>query len=239
MFSKAIIVFAALVSCQGDYLRNKEAVGQSIDLFREASNKAMIEGSQKLNQLVVKINISSTAVEEKKLKKLDKSIILAIKKIDILEEDASNEGIDISECAKHARADLATLLVHLNKAVKDCGSKARKESNKMVNEILDSSGSEAYYKREGFSSQMSACMKQENELCLNNLLAVVSENVKEFPKELKKRFNITVTSLNDVEKDMDKCVDNVDNDASKLIESIVIKMSECFKSRKEWLKINH
>ncbi|XP_017776986.1 PREDICTED: uncharacterized protein LOC108562980 [Nicrophorus vespilloides] len=232
MLFKAVIVLGAIVACQGApfYPQNAEEVRTAIDLFREASNAAMVEGSKTLKPLLDEIAVSSVAAEEKGHELVHETMQLAYRQINLSEEEANNEGIDAYVCIDAAREELPILLKRLSKMVMDCGSDARRESNGLVNEVLETSGSEAYYKRKGYYNEMDICIKQENEACLNDILAVVNEDTQVFPKELLKRFDQTESSLGDVEKDMDKCIQNVYVEASDLTEKVVINMNECIKT---------
>ncbi|XP_017776987.1 PREDICTED: uncharacterized protein LOC108562981 [Nicrophorus vespilloides] len=234
MLFKTTIVFAALIAFQGasSYPQNAEEVRGLIANFRDASNEAMHEGGEKLKPLVENIEESSKTAEEKAQGIIEESIKIAKDEVDLKEQEAIKEGVNASECVKAANGELATLLVRLTDEVKNCGSNARHESTGLVFEVLDTSGSEAYYRREDYYHKMDACIDKESVPCLVDLKAIIAEDTELYPKELVERFDVTANSLGNIEDDMNECIAHTEDAVSVQCEEYLREFNECIETNK-------
>ncbi|XP_017776985.1 PREDICTED: uncharacterized protein LOC108562979 [Nicrophorus vespilloides] len=233
MLLKSIVVLVVLVSCQDAFGSSQKAneVRTIITLLREAVEDARIQNFQNYVGLITNFYLSNVKDEKKGIQKIRESINNAYYDLLMLEEEAMQDGYDVTKCKDDAVTELLYFLNNIMSDVNKCSENAENKTNTLLENMLEDSNLEASNKFDDYYLQMDYCISEENESCFNDLFVAVNSEIKVYTKTLQKRFDSIEEIISVYENNMRKCLDKIGIDASMFTEDLLNDMDICIESQ--------
>ncbi|XP_017768180.1 PREDICTED: uncharacterized protein LOC108556538 [Nicrophorus vespilloides] len=230
MCSKIVLVFAALIAFQAVSARPRDSQSElqrAVEDFRNATIDAIREGNTKMINLLKELAVSSRETEKQAYQKIEAKVEAAISQVNLEEEQALAEGLNVEDCIIIARDSLNALVGLLSNDVQNCGWNARQQSQTMVNDISNTIGWEFNHKNQAYIASWDLCLsKEDSNPCLRDLITLVKADTKNYPVEIGQRIGQIISAIGLVESGMFQCIDRA-NIAANQAQSIVSQIYSC------------